>query len=291
MSISIGGSFGLLQAKSLDRHIISNSNYEVPAGSFTIILIFVILIWIIIYDRVLIPLASKIRGKPVSISPKIRMGLGLFFNFLHIVVAAIFESIRRKKAIQAGFLNNTHGVLKMSAMWLAPQLCLAGIAEAFNVIGQNEFYYKEFPKTMSSVSSALSGLAMAAGNLVSSFVFSTIENTTSSGGKEGWISDNINKGHFDKYLWVIAGINVLNLLYYLVCIWAYGPTADQVSKVSEENGSKEENSTEFKNVNPQVDDKVSDETSSKEKELTEFKNRGQVEKVFKISEENGLKEE
>jgi len=291
MSISIGGSFGLLQAKSLDRHIISNSNYEVPAGSFTIILIFVILIWIIIYDRVLIPLASKIRGKPVSISPKIRMGLGLFFNFLHIVVAAIFESIRRKKAIQAGFLNNSHGVLKMSAMWLAPSLCLAGIAEAFNVIGQNEFYYKEFPKTMASVSSALSGLAMAAGNLMSSFVFSTIENTTSIGGKEGWISDNINKGRFDKYYWVLVGIIVLNLLYYLVCNWAYGPTIDQVSKVSEENGSKEEDSTEFKNVNPLFDDKGSDETRSIEKELTEFKNGGQVEKVFKISEENGLKEE
>jgi len=225
MSINIGGSFALLQVKSLDRHI--TSNFEIPAGSYSLFLIIASLIWIIIYDRVLIPLASKIRGKPMSIGPKRRMGIGLFFNFLQLVVAAIFETIRRKEATKEGYLNDTHGVLKMSAMWLAPSLCLAGIAEAFNVIGQNEFYYKE-----------------------------------------GWMSDNINKGHFDKYLWVIAGINVLNLLYYLVCSWAYGPTADQVSKVSEENGSKEEDLTEFKQVNPLFDDKVSDETSSKDKELT-----------------------
>jgi len=291
MSINIGGSFGLLQAKSLDRHIISSSNFQVPPGSFSVILIVAILIWIIIYDRVLIPLASKIRGKPVIISPKTRMGIGLCFNFLHMTTAAIFETVRRKEAIKEGYLNDSHGVLKMSAMWLAPQLCLGGISEAFNVIGQNEFYYKEFPKSMASVAASLSGLAMGVGNLVSSLVLSIIESTTPSGGNEGWVSDNINKGHFDKYYWVIVGLNALNLLYYLVCSWAYGPTVDEVSNVSEENGSKEENSTELKNVNPQIDDKVSDETSSKEKELTEFKKGGQVEKVFKNSEQRDLKEE
>ncbi|XP_045803762.1 protein NRT1/ PTR FAMILY 1.2-like [Trifolium pratense] len=278
MSLNIGGSFGLLQAKSLDRHI--TSHFEVPAGSLSVIMVGAIFVWIVLYDRVLIPLASKIRGKPVRISAKRRMGIGLFLSFIHLVIAATFESIRRKKAISEGFLNDTHGVLKMSALWLAPQLCLGGIAEAFNGIGQNEFYYTEFPRSMSSVATSLGGLGMAAGNLVSSFVFSTIEHVTSKDGKDGWITDNINKGRFDKYYWVIAGVSALNLVYYLVCSWAYGPTVDQLSKViTEENGSEVEDSTELKNVNPLFDDKVSD--SSKEKELTEFK----------ISEENGSKKE
>lgn len=288
MSLNIGGSFGLLQAKSLNRHI--TSHFEVPAGSFSVIMVAAIFVWIVLYDRVIIPLASKIKGKPFRICAKTRMGIGLFLSFLHLVTAATFESIRRKKAIKEGYINDTHGVLKMSAMWLAPQLCIGGIAEAFNGIGQNEFYYTEFPRTMSSVAASLSGLGMAAGNLVSSFVFSTIENVTSREGKEGWISDNINKGRFDKYYWVIAGVSALNILYYLVCSWAYGPTVDQISKVSEENGSKEEESTELKNVD-QVYERVSEEKGSKEKELPEFKNGGQVDKVVKISEENGLKEE
>jgi peptide/histidine transporter 3/4 len=69
-------------------------------------------------------------------------------------------------------------------------------------------------------------------------------------------------------------------VYYLVCSWAYGPTVDELSKViTEENGSKEEDSTELKNGNPLFDDKVSD--SSKEKELTEFKNGLKEEELTK----------
>jgi peptide/histidine transporter 3/4 len=133
---------------------------------------------------------------------------------------------------------------------------------------------------MSSIAASLGGLGVAVGNLVSSFVFSTTEKVTSKNGKDGWITDNINKGRFDKYYMVIAGVNALNLMYYLVCSWAYGPTVDQLSKVmTEENGSKEEDSTEIKNVNPLFDDKVSD--SSKEKELTEFKNGLKEEELTK----------
>ncbi|XP_027344686.1 protein NRT1/ PTR FAMILY 1.2-like isoform X2 [Abrus precatorius] len=213
MYLNIGGSFGLLQAKSLNRHI--TPNFEVPA-------------------------ASKLRGKPVRISAKRRMGIGLFFSFLHLVTAAIVETKRRKRAIREGYINNPHAVLNMSAMWLFPQLCLGGIAEAFNAVGQNEFYYTEFPKTMSSIASSLFGLGMAAGYIISTLVFITVDHVTSRGGKDGWVSDNINKGHFDKYYWVLATISALNILYYLVCSWAYGPTADEESKIAEENGSNEE---------------------------------------------------
>ncbi|PNX92182.1 putative peptide/nitrate transporter [Trifolium pratense] len=238
MSLNIGGSFGLLQAKSLNRHI--TRNFEVPAGSLTVIMIFTIFIWIALYDRVIIPLASKLYGKQVRISAKNRMGLGLFFSFIHLVTAAIVETIRRRRAIVEGYGNDPHAMLNMSAMWLFPQLCLGGIAEAFNVIGQNEFYYTEFPKTMSSIASSLFGLGMAIGYVTSSFLFSVVERVTSKGGKDGWISDNINKGRFDKYYWVIATVSGVNILYYLVCSWAYGATADIESKVSEENDSNEE---------------------------------------------------
>ncbi|XP_015938395.1 protein NRT1/ PTR FAMILY 1.2 [Arachis duranensis] len=267
MSLSIGGSFGLLQAKSLNRHI--TSNFEVPAGSFSVIMIVTIFLWIALYDRAIIPLASKLRGKQVRITAKRRIGLGLFFSFLHFVTGAIVETTRRRRAIEEGHINDPHAVLKMSAMWLFPQLILGGIAEAFNAIGQNEFYYTEFPKTMSSVASSLVGLGMAAGNVVSSLVFSMVQNLTSRGGKEDWISDNINKGHYDKYYWVLASISAVNILYYLLCSWAYGPTSDQVvSKVSDEKGSIE--GSELGNE--------SEEIGPKEKELTEFGHGGQIHK-------------
>ncbi|XP_027344692.1 protein NRT1/ PTR FAMILY 1.2-like [Abrus precatorius] len=276
MSLNIGGSFGLLQAKSLNRHI--TSHFEVPAGSFSVVLVLTIFIWVALYDRVVIPLASMLRGKPVRISAKRRMGIGLFFSFLHLVTAAIVETKRRRRAIREGYINNSHAVLNMSAMWLFPQLCLNGMAEAFNAIGQNEFYYTEFPKTMSSIASSLFGLGMAAGNLVSSLVFSTVENVTSRGGKEGWVLDNINKGRYDKYYWVLASMSAVNLLYYLVCSWAYGPTADQVSKVTDENGTNEEPLTQLGNGQVDEASNVIEEIDTKEKELTTFVNGGSAEK-------------
>ncbi|KAK7294213.1 hypothetical protein RJT34_17100 [Clitoria ternatea] len=262
MSLNIGGSFGLVQAKSLNRHI--GSHFEVPAGSLIVILVITVFVWVALYDRVIIPLGSKLRGKPFRISAKSRMGIGLFFNFLHLVTSAVVETTRRRNAIREGHINNAQAVLNMSAMWLVPQLVLSGIAEAFNAIAQNEFYYTEFPRTMSSVASSLFGLGMAAGNLVSSFVFIMVEKVTSRGGKEGWVLDNINKGRYDKYYWLLAAISVVNILYYLVCSWAYGPTADQVSKVSDENGSNEE-------------------------ALAQLGNEGQVDKASLISDEIGPK--
>ncbi|KAL2332358.1 hypothetical protein Fmac_019939 [Flemingia macrophylla] len=281
MSLSIGGSFGLLQAKSMNRHI--TSHFQVPPGSFSVIMVIAIFVWIALYDRVLLPIASKIRGKPVRINAKRRMGLGLFFYFLHLVTAALVETIRRRRAIKEGYINNTHAALNMSALWLAPQLCLGGIAEAFNAIGQNEFYYTEFPRSMSSVASSLFGLGMAAGNLVSSFVFSAVEKVTSRGGKEGWVLDNINKGRYDKYYWVLTGLSALNIVYYLICSWAYGPTVDQVGKLSQENGSNEKASTELSNwedVDKPYD--ITEDIGSKEKELTELGNGGLVDKKFNI---------
>ncbi|XP_057735766.1 protein NRT1/ PTR FAMILY 1.2-like isoform X1 [Arachis stenosperma] len=250
MSLNIGGSFGLLQAKSLNRYI--TRNFQVPAGSLSVIMIFTIFLWIALYDRIVIPLATRLRGKQVRISAKNRMGLGLFFSFLHLVTSAIVETLRRNRAIREGYMNNPNAVLNMSAMWLFPQLCLGGIAEAFNVIGQNEFYYTEFPKSMSSIASSLFGLGMAAGYVLSSLVFRIVEKVTSRGGKEGWISDNINKGRYDKYYWVLVMLSAINIVYYLVCSWLYGPTADQESKETRGNGSNDEDLPLIEFRNPEI---------------------------------------
>ncbi|XP_057967700.1 protein NRT1/ PTR FAMILY 1.2-like isoform X2 [Malania oleifera] len=187
MSINISqSSFPLLQANSMDRHI--TSNFQIPAGSFGMFTIIALTIWIAIYDRVLLPLASKLRGKPVRLSTKERMGIGLFFSCMAMVVSGLVEHIRRRRAIHEGFLTNPHGLVGMSAMWLVPQHCLSGLAEAFNAIGQTEFYYSEFPKNMSSIASSLFGLGMAVANLLASVILNTVDNATKRGGKESWVS-------------------------------------------------------------------------------------------------------
>ncbi|XP_052108311.1 protein NRT1/ PTR FAMILY 1.2-like [Arachis duranensis] len=220
-------SFFLLQAKTMNRHI--TSSFQIPAGSFSVFIMISVFITAAVYDRLIIPLASKLRGKPVRISAKNRMGIGLFFCFLDLVVSAVVENIRRRKAIREGYIDNPEAVLNMSAMWLIPHNVLNGIAEAFNAIGQSEFYYTEFPRSMSSIAAALFSLGSAIGNLLASLIFSIVDDITSRKGKQSWVSDNINKGHYDKYYWVLAIMGAVNLVYYLVCNWAYGPTIEDVA--------------------------------------------------------------
>ncbi|KAA8521813.1 hypothetical protein F0562_012486 [Nyssa sinensis] len=222
ISATIGqGSFPVLQATTMNRHI--TSNFEIPAGSFGMFLVITLVVWILIYDRLILPLASIIMGKPAHLSAKCRMGIGLFLSFMAMVATATVESIRRATAIKEGYSDDPQAVVHMSAIWLVPQYCLNGLAEAFNAIGQNEFYFSVFPGSMSSIATTLLGLGMSVASLLASFIMTTIDDVTKRGGKESWVSSNINKGHYDYYYCVLAGLSLVNIIYFLVCSRAYGP--------------------------------------------------------------------
>ncbi|CDP15610.1 unnamed protein product [Coffea canephora] len=79
---------------------------------------------------------------------------------------------------------------------------------------------------MSSISSTLFSLGVSAANLVASFLMNAIDKLSKLGGKESWIETNINKGHYDYYYWVLAGLSVLNMIYFLICSKAYGPSKE-----------------------------------------------------------------
>ncbi|PWA68545.1 proton-dependent oligopeptide transporter family [Artemisia annua] len=217
--------FPVLQAKSMDRHI--TKNFEMPAASLGFFNIVTLMVWVILYDRVIIPLLSKIKGKPVYISVKLRMGAGLVFSILAMLMSGIIEHIRKEKAIEEGFFNDSQAVVKMSAMWLVPQQVFHGLSEALNIIGQMEFYYSEFPKSMSSVATSLYLLGAGIGSLLGSLILSTVDAITKEDGKESWVSTNINKGHYDNYYWLLTIMSCVNFLYYVVCSWAYGPLANR----------------------------------------------------------------
>nr|XP_043614795.1 protein NRT1/ PTR FAMILY 1.2-like [Erigeron canadensis] len=256
MSINVSqSSFPVIQASTMDRHL--GPKFQIPAGSFAFFTIAVIGIWVILYDRVILPFASKLRGKPVHLGVKLRMGIGLVFSTMAVVVSALVEHARRKQAFKQGLLNNPQAVLSMSAMWLVPQYCLHGLAEAFSAIGQNEFYYSEFPKSMASIAASLFLLGMAFANLLASLILSTIQKITKSGGKEGWITTNINQGHYDSYYWVLAIMSFVNLFYFMACCWAYGPCADEMVKDKTKIGTSKETLEELQRARSVADERTS----------------------------------
>ncbi|KAK4558918.1 hypothetical protein RGQ29_008253 [Quercus rubra] len=232
MSVTISqNSFPVLQAASMDRHI--TPYFEIPAGSFSVFLVITITLWITLYDRIVLPLASKIRGKPCRLNEKKRMGIGLFFSCMSMAAMAVAESVRRELAIEEGFSDDPKAVVSMSAMWLLPHYIFSGLGEAFNAIAQNEFYYSQLPKSMSSIATTLFGLGMSVASLVASFILSTVDNVTKKGG-ESWVSSNINKAHYDYYFWLLTGLCSANLMYFLFCSKAYGPCEGERSRVLDE---------------------------------------------------------
>ncbi|KAH0684433.1 protein NRT1/ PTR FAMILY 1.2-like [Solanum tuberosum] len=212
--VAIGQTFSIFQMMTMDRHVFSL--FEIPAGSFGIITLIAWTIWVALYDRILVPLLSRYTGHPTGLSPVSRMGISLILGCMATALQAITETIRRNKAIEAGFEDDPNAVLNMSWMWLVPQFALYGVAEAFNVVGQIEFIYSLFPKSMSSFASAMYTFGLAIASLISSFLVSMVDNVTSAGGNTSWLASNINRGHLDYFYWLLTFLSFINLLYFMV---------------------------------------------------------------------------
>ena len=72
MNVTISqGSLLVLQASTMDRHI--TSKFQIPAASLGVFMSISLIICVALYDRIIIPLASKLKGKPVRLSLKQRM--------------------------------------------------------------------------------------------------------------------------------------------------------------------------------------------------------------------------
>ncbi|KAF3444109.1 hypothetical protein FNV43_RR13799 [Rhamnella rubrinervis] len=225
---SVSNPWSVCTASTMDRHL--TPSFEIPAGSFTMFGVISLALWLCFYNSLILPLASKLKGQPFHLSPEIRMGIGIVVACVCVSTSAIAEGVRREKAIEEGFSDDPNAVVKMSALWLIPQNILYGIAQAFITIGQMEFYYSELPKTMSSIALTLGLLGMSVGSLVQSFIMSTVDSITRRENQESWLSDNLNKGHFDYYCWLLCGVGVVNFVHYIACSRACVPCQGDQSK-------------------------------------------------------------
>ncbi|XP_042052839.1 protein NRT1/ PTR FAMILY 1.2-like [Salvia splendens] len=208
-------SFPVIQAFTLDRTLAGN--FKIPPGSFGIFAVIALTLWVVLYDRAIVPRLSKYTKNPRGIGVRARIGLGLFISCLATATAALVERKRRAAALRQGLQNNPKEQVDMTAMWLVPQHALTGLSEALNAIGQIELYYSQFPKSMGSIAVALFTLGLAVGNLAGSVIVSVVDSVSRRGGRESWVADNVNKGHYDYYYWVLTILSVVNLMYFILC--------------------------------------------------------------------------
>ncbi|XP_008798043.1 protein NRT1/ PTR FAMILY 8.3-like [Phoenix dactylifera] len=195
-------------------------SFTIPPASLSTFDVISVIIWVPIYDRILVPIVRRFTGKERGFSELQRMGIGLFISILAMAAAALVE-IKRLDIVKAEHLEHQKVAVPLSIFWQIPQYFLVGAAEVFTFIGQLEFFYDQSPDAMRSLCSALSLLTTALGNYLSSLILTVVTYITTIGGKTGWIPDNLNEGHLDYFFWLLAGLSFLNLLVYVFCAIRY----------------------------------------------------------------------
>ncbi|KAL6845524.1 hypothetical protein ACP4OV_025019 [Aristida adscensionis] len=222
LAVAINQSFAVKQADKMNRHLgARRSSFQVPSGSLSVFNMLTMTMWSASYDKWIVPALRRHTGNPRGLTMKQRIGGGLLLATAATAVSAVVEGARRRRALR--------GVgVTISAFWLVPQYALVGLAEAFGVIGEIEFFYTELPKSMASFSMSLLYLAMGAGNLVGALVVKAVQFASGRGGNTGWLVDDLDAGHYDYYYWVLTAYGAVNLVYFAWCSWAYGEEGKNV---------------------------------------------------------------
>lgn len=207
----------ILQGYTMDRHL-GDTNFEVPTASITIFDTLSVILWVPIYDRIIVPVARKFTGHKNGLTQLQRMGIGLFISIFSVLAAGILEVLRLRMVRRHDYYD--YKVVPMSIFWQVPQYFIIGSAEVFTFIGQLEFFYEQAPDAMRSFCSALSLTSGALGSYLSSLLVTIVTKISTRDGNPGWIPDNLNYGHLHYFFWLLAALSGLNLgAFLLVARW------------------------------------------------------------------------
>ncbi|KAL0359336.1 UNVERIFIED_CONTAM: protein NRT1/ PTR FAMILY 3.1 [Sesamum angustifolium] len=211
-------SFTIQQARTMNRHL--SSLFQIPPATMSIFSTLTILTGLPLYERLFVPLARRFTGHSAGVTCLQRMGIGFGINVFATIASALIETKRKAAAADHHLLDKPTAVIPISVFWLVPQYFLHGLAEIFMSVGHLEFLYDQSPESMRSTAAALYWIAIAIGNYAGTLMVSLVHKYT---GEEGnWLPDrNLNRGKLDNYYWMVTGLQVINLVYYVTCAWFY----------------------------------------------------------------------
>ncbi|PQQ14196.1 protein NRT1/ PTR FAMILY 6.3 [Prunus yedoensis var. nudiflora] len=205
--------FSVSKATSMDRHI--GKSFQIPPASLTAFFVGSILLTVPVYDRLIVPIARKSLKNPQGLTPLQRIGVGLVFSIFAMVAAALTEVKRLNTARSHGLTDNATAEIPLSVFWLVPQFFFVGSGEAFTYIGQLDFFLRECPKGMKTMSTGLFLSTLSLGFFFSSLLVTIVHKIT--GHSKPWLADNLNQGKLYDFYWLLALLSALNLVIYLFC--------------------------------------------------------------------------
>ncbi|KAL8257080.1 hypothetical protein R6Q59_029121 [Mikania micrantha] len=201
--------FTIQQSTTMDRNL---HGFKVPGPSVPVIPLAFMFILIPIYDRVFVPLMRKFTGIPTGIRHLQRIGVGLVLSAISMAVAGIVETHRKSVAAKNNMVDSP-GPLPLTVFWLGFQYAIFGVADMFTLVGLLEFFYEESSPGMKSMGTAISWCSLAFGYYTSSIVVEVVNKVSN-----GWLaSNNLNRDKLNYFYWLLAGLSLVNLGFYLMC--------------------------------------------------------------------------
>ncbi|XP_004308457.1 PREDICTED: nitrate transporter 1.5-like [Fragaria vesca subsp. vesca] len=202
------------QGAAMNRRV--SKTFHIPPASMTAFDIVSTTLFIVLYDKLVVPLCIKItKREPKPPSELQRIGIGLAIAVLALVIAGFVERLRLKHA------SITEETSSLSIFWQTPQYVLVGVSEAFVYIAKMEFFTSQTPDGLKSLGMALSMFSSAIGSYVASMILTVVMKITTRKGEPGWVPPNLNDGHLDRFFFLSAGLTALNLAFYVVCAKRY----------------------------------------------------------------------
>ncbi|XP_020991270.1 protein NRT1/ PTR FAMILY 5.6-like isoform X1 [Arachis duranensis] len=193
--------FFIKQGAIMDRKI--SNNFEIPPASIFALTATGMILSVAIYDRILVPSLKKLTANERGMNILQRIGTGMLFSIISMVVAALVE---RKR------LKMVH--LKMNVSWLVPQFLIIGFGDGFTLVGLQEYFYDQVPDSMRSLGIALYLSVIGAGSFLSSLIITIVDHVTSKIGKS-WFGKDLNNSRLDKFYWMLAVMTTLNLFLFV----------------------------------------------------------------------------
>ncbi|CAN1334021.1 Protein NRT1/ PTR FAMILY 7.3, partial [Linum perenne] len=118
---------------------------------------------------------------------------------------------------QKNGLRNPWRLCPVTQVEEIPQYALIGASEVFMYVGQLEFFNAQAPDGLKSFGSALCMTSISLGNYVSSLLVTMVMKISTQDRMPGWIPGNLNKGHLDRFYFLLAALTSLDLFVYIAC--------------------------------------------------------------------------